>query len=69
MHTDEEKKYEKRTIEANLRQGMISHQEMEEYLAKLPDVRHKALCWEQKVQGSLKMNNEKLETFTRRRLA
>jgi len=66
MHTDEEKKYDKRTFEANLMQGVIPHQELEEYLAKLPDVSHKALYWEQKVQGSRKKNKEKEEAFIRR---
>ncbi len=41
MHTDEEKKYDKRTIERNLRQGVISHREYEEYLRKIPDVSDK----------------------------
>ncbi|NIO03037.1 MAG: hypothetical protein GTN74_00050 [Proteobacteria bacterium] len=47
MHTDEEKRYDKRTIEGNLRQGVMSHQEFQEYLTNLPDVSHKAFCWKE----------------------
>ncbi len=41
MHTDEEKRYDKRTIERDLRQGLISRKEYEEYLRKIPDVSNK----------------------------
>ncbi len=41
MHTDEDKRYDKRTIERDLREGLISPREYEEYLRKIPDVSNK----------------------------
>ena len=38
MHIDEGKKFDKRTIERNLREGSISAKEWEKYLKALPDV-------------------------------
>lgn len=38
MHIDETKKFDKRTIERNLKEGIISAQEWEKYLKALPDV-------------------------------
>jgi hypothetical protein len=38
MHIDENKKFDRRTIERNLKEGIISAQEWEEYLKGLPDV-------------------------------
>lgn len=38
MHIDEKKRYDKRTIEQNLKEGLISQEEYEAYLANLPDV-------------------------------
>ncbi len=41
MHVDEKKRYDKRTIDRNLRQGVVSRTEYEEHLARLPDVSNK----------------------------
>lgn len=38
MHIDESKKFDKRTIERNLKEGIISAKEWEQYLKALPDV-------------------------------
>lgn len=38
MHIDEGKKFDKRTIEKNLREGIISAEEWENFLRTLPDV-------------------------------
>jgi len=38
MHIDENKKFDRRTIERNLREGIISAEEWEEFLRALPDV-------------------------------
>lgn len=42
MHIDESKKFDKRTIERNLREGIVSAKEWEQFLKKLPDVSDKA---------------------------
>ena len=38
MHIDESKKFDRRTIEKNLKEGIISAEEWEKYLKGLPDV-------------------------------
>ena len=38
MHTDEQKKFDIRTIERNIKSGIITHKDYETYLSKLPDV-------------------------------
>ena len=41
MHTDENKKFDKRNIERNLHTGTITSKDYEIYLLKLPDVSDK----------------------------
>ena len=38
MHTDDSKKFDRRTIEKNLKEGIISAEEWENFLRALPDV-------------------------------
>jgi len=41
MHTDENKKFDKRNIERNIENGIITQKDYEIYLSKLPDVSDK----------------------------
>jgi hypothetical protein len=41
MHVDENKKFDKRNIEKNTKNGIISQKDYEIYLSKLPDVSDK----------------------------
>ncbi len=41
MHIDEGKKFDKRNIERNLKEGIITQKEYELYLSRLPDVSDK----------------------------
>ena len=41
MHIDENKKYDKRNIERNIKGGIISQKDYEIYLSKLPDMTEK----------------------------
>ncbi len=41
MHIDENKKFDKRNIERNIKNGVITQKEYELYLSKLPDVSDK----------------------------
>ena len=41
MHTDENKKFDKRSIERNIKDGIITQKDYEIYLSKLPDVSDK----------------------------
>jgi len=45
VHIDEKKRYDKRTIERSLREGLISLKEYERHLANLPDVSDKIFAW------------------------
>ena len=42
MHIDESKKLDKRTIERNLKEGIVSPKEWEKYLKSLPDASENA---------------------------
>lgn len=41
MHIDESKKFDKRNIERNLKEGVITQKDYELHLSKLPDVSDK----------------------------
>lgn len=41
MHVDESKKFDKRNIERNIKDGLITLKDYESYLSKLPDVSDK----------------------------
>ena len=41
MHIDQNKKFDKRSIDQAIREGLISQKEYEDYLASLPDVSDK----------------------------
>ncbi len=41
MHIDESKKFDKRNIERNIKNGVITLKDYEAYIAKLPDVSDK----------------------------
>jgi len=41
MHIDENKKFDKRNIERNIKDGIITQKDYEIYLSKLPDVSDK----------------------------
>jgi hypothetical protein len=41
MHIDEEKKFDKRNIPKNLKDGIITQKDYETYLSKLPDASDK----------------------------
>ena len=41
MHIDEGKKFDKRTIEKSLKEGIVSGKEWEQFIKRLPDVSDK----------------------------
>jgi hypothetical protein len=41
MHIDENKKFDKRTMDRKIREGLISQKEYKQYMASLPDVSEK----------------------------
>jgi hypothetical protein len=52
MHTDEEKKFDVRTIERNTKSGIITQKDYESYLSKLPDVSDKVFNPEETSEDS-----------------
>ncbi len=63
MHIDEKKRYDKRTLERDLREGVISQKEVEEYLAKLPDAWHKVFPGRLNTIGKKDNSRTKREAF------
>ena len=53
MHIDENKKFDKRNIEKNIKDGMISQKECDIYLSRLPDVSDKAFLEEEPESDSI----------------
>jgi hypothetical protein len=41
MHVDESKKFDKRNVERNIKNGVISRKDYESYLSRLPDASEK----------------------------
>jgi len=41
MHIDESKKFDKRNIQRNLKDGIVSQKDLESYLSRLPDASDK----------------------------
>ena len=52
MHTDEQKKFDIRTIERNTKSGIITQKDYETYLSKLPDVSDKVFNPEEALDNS-----------------
>jgi hypothetical protein len=52
MHTDEQKKFDIRTIERNTKSGIITQKDYETYLSKLPDVSDKVFNVEEASEDS-----------------
>jgi len=47
MHIDENKKFDKRNIEKNIKDGIITQKDYEIYLSKLPETSDKLFCPEE----------------------
>ena len=60
MHTDEQKKFDIRTIGRNTKAGIITQKDYENYLSKLPDVSDKVFNPEEASQdfGDLESKRE-----------
>jgi hypothetical protein len=59
MHTDENKKFDKRNIERNIKNGIITQKDYEIYLSKLPDVSDKLFNPEEFSVGSDEFESKK----------
>ncbi len=52
MHIDENKRFDKRNIEKNIKDGIITEKDYEVFLSKLPDVSDKLFSPEEAVADS-----------------
>ena len=52
MHIDENKKFDKRNIEKNIKNGIITQKDYEIYLSKLPDISDKLFSIEEELTDS-----------------
>ena len=52
MHTDENKKFDKRNFRWNIKDGVIAQKEYDVYLSKLPDVSDKLYNPEESLEDS-----------------
>ena len=52
MHIDENKKFDKRNIEKNIKNGIITQKDYEIYLSKLPDISDKFFSSEEELTDS-----------------
>ena len=59
MHIDDNKKFDKRNIERNLKNGLITPKDFEIYLSKLPDVSEKLFNPELPMVDSDKVESKK----------
>ena len=59
MHIDENKRFDKRTIEGNIKGGIITQKDYESYLSKLPDVSEKLFNLEELSVDSDQSESEK----------
>lgn len=61
MHIDEGKKFDKRNIEKNIKNGIITQKDYEIYLSKLPDVSHKIYIPEECSDDTMESGSESKE--------
>jgi hypothetical protein len=59
MHIDENKKFDKRNIEKNLKNGIITTKDYETFLSKLPDVSDKLFNPEEAAPDSEELEAKK----------
>jgi hypothetical protein len=53
MHTDEDKKFDRRNVASNIRTGLMTKRDYELYLSKLPDVSEKVFLPEESPSDSV----------------
>jgi hypothetical protein len=69
MHIDENKKFDKRNIEKNIKSGIITQKDYEIYLSKLPDAGDKLFSPEETTINSDELGLRKEEEGTSKKKA
>jgi hypothetical protein len=60
MHIDENKKFDKRNIEKNIKNGIITQKDYEIFLSKLPDISDKLFVPEEELTDSEELELNKV---------
>jgi hypothetical protein len=67
MHIDENKKFDKRNIEKNIKNGIITQKDYEIYLSKLPDISDKLFSPEEEIADSDELELRKEDEVTHKK--
>jgi len=67
MHIDENKKFDRRNIERNIKNGIISQKDYEIYLSKLPEISDKSSAPEGTLPGSEDLESKRDDEMQARR--
>ncbi len=67
MHVDESKKFDKRNIERNIKDGIITQKDYESYLARLEDASDKIFSHEEDMADSEEFESSLEDGFHSRR--
>jgi len=67
MHIDENKKFDKRNIEKNIKNGIITQKDYEIYLSKLPDISDKFFSPEEELTDSDELELRKEDEMTHKK--
>ena len=59
MHIDEQKMFDIRNVERNIKNGIITQKDYETYLSKLPDATDKVFSLEEPVEDSKDLESKK----------
>ena len=59
MHIDENKKFDKRNVERNIKNGIITQKDYEIYLSRLPDVSDKIFNPEESIVDFQNLESKK----------
>ena len=67
MHIDENKKFDKRNVERNIKNGIITQKDYEIYLSRLPDVSDEVFNPEESIAAFNNLESKKLDEIQARK--
>jgi hypothetical protein len=67
MHTDEGKRFDKRNITRNIKNGVITQKDYEIYVSKIPDASDKIFNPEESLPESYDLESDRQEGLERRK--
>jgi hypothetical protein len=67
MHIDENKKFDKRNVERNIKNGIITQKDYEIYLSRLSDVSDEVFNPEESIAASRNLESKRLDEIQTRK--